>query len=514
MAAAPEPPASLQGSAGVADNVASFNSMGASVRSQSSRRTGDTSQAWEPTRATDFAITTVNVPDRLDVQEVRARADEDDDAPRRRLFDPYLLSVWFKRLLWVAILGAVGYVGYRFLEPLREEVSARGIAARLTRGLGQPVQVGDAGFRWTPTPRLVLQGIDVGGAYRLGEVSLHFNWEDALRALRGGNWVWGEAAVAPQKLDAAQAMSLLKSLGAADAALPAAVSTVRFEAIEFNGMPLLPAKYEVIVRRGTDGRFAPPVLTERGIDGQMKLTAVARTDEFGEYVAFQLDAAGWKPPVGPGVPWGEVVASGRARPNLIEVDSYLLAGFYGAMRGTLVAAHDVEWALTGTARAANLDLESVLLHFKGKPTEERPKGQAAVPLHGTATLNLALAGRGDTLAQAVGQAVVAGPMQVRWATLNGINLGYAATQGGASGVTGGGITRFSELEASLILARSGLTVRDIAGRAGAMATRGEIRVAPDLGLSGTLRVDLGAQRVQAPINVRVRGTVLEPQFGR
>jgi hypothetical protein len=490
--------------------------MGASVRSQSSRRAGDTAQQWEPTRATDFAITTVNVPDRLDLQEVRARADEDDDAPHRRLvFDTYWLRVWFKRLLVVGVLGAAAYYGYLALLPLRDDVSAAGVAARLTQGLGQPVRVASTEVRLAPTPRLVVKGLDVAGAYQLGEVSLHFNWQDALHALRGGSWIWGEAAVAPLKLDGAQGLALLKLLGAAGGAIPPTISTIRFASIEFAEVPLLPGRYEAVARRGSDGRFAPVSLTEVGSEGRMKLTVSAKVDsDWGETVDFQLDAANWALPVGPAGRWSEVVATGRVRPGLIEVDSYSLGGAFGVVQGLMVAARDVEWAVTGTARAPNLDLESVLLHFKGKPAEERPKGQSAVPMHGTAVLSLLVAGRGDTLAQAIDQSVATGPLQVRWATLNGINLGYAATRGGVSGVTGGGITRFSELEASVALARTGLTVRDIQGRAGAMATRGEIRVAPDLGLSGALRVDLGAQRVQAPINVRVRGTALQPQFGR
>lgn len=491
--------------------------MGASVRSQSNKRAGDSAQQWEPTRATDFAITTVNVPDRLDLQEVRARADEDDDAPRRRLmlFDTYWLGVWFKRLLVIGILGAAGYYGYLAVLPLRDDVSAAGIAARLTRGLGQPVRIAATEFRFAPTPRLVVKGLDVAGTYQLGEVSLHFNWEEALRALRGGSWIWGEAAVGPLKLDGVQGLALLRSLGAAGAAIPATISTIRFESIEFADLPLLPGRYEVVARRGFDGRFAPVALTEIGNEGRMKLTVSARADnDWGETVDFHLDAANWALPAGPGARWTEVVASGRVRSNLIEVDSFSLGGAFGVVQGLMVAARDVEWVVTGTARAPNLDLESVLLHFKGKPAEERPKGQSAVPMHGTAVLNLLVAGRGETLSQAIDQSVAAGPLQVRWATLNGINLGYAATRGGASGVTGAGVTRFSELEASVSLARSGLAVSDIQGRAGAMATRGEIRVAPDLGLSGALRVDLGAQRVQAPINVRVRGSALQPQFGR
>lgn len=486
------------------------------MRSQSNRSPAAAVQQWELTRATDFAITTVNVPDRLDLQEVRARADEDDEAPRRRLvFDTYGLRVWFTRLLVVGILGAIAYFGYLALLPLRDDVSPAGIAARLTQGLGLAVRVAGTELRLTPTPRLVVTGVDVGGAYQLGEVSLHFNWDDALRALRGGSWLWGEAAVAPLKLDAAQGLALLKSLDAAAVAIPPTISTIRFESIELTGMPLLPNRYEVVARRGPDGRFTPARLSEIGVEGRMKLTVVARHDrDWGDVVEFQLDAANWALPVGPAARWNEVVATGRVRTNLIEVDDYSLSGAFGTVQGQMVAARDVEWAVTGTARAPSLDLEAVLLHVMGGAAEERTKGPYAVPLNGTAVLSLLVAGRGETLLQAIDQSVAAGPLQVRWATLNGVNLGYAATRGGISAGTGGGMTRFSELKASATLGRAGLTVSGIRGRAGAMATRGEIRVAPDLGLSGALRVDLGAQRVQAPLNLRVGGTALQPQFGR
>ncbi|MEW5879528.1 MAG: hypothetical protein AB1761_03685, partial [Pseudomonadota bacterium] len=230
----------------------------------------------------------------------------------------------------VGILGAIAHFAYLALLPLRDDVSATGIAARLAQGLERPVRVANAEFRLTPTPRLVVTGVDVEGAYRLGEVSLHFNWDDALRALRGGSWIWGEAAVAPLKLDAAQGLALLKSLDAAAAAIPPTISTIRFESIELAGLPLLPSKYEVVVRRGPDGRFAPASLSEIGVEGRMKLTVAARHDrDWGDVVEFQFDAANWALPVGPAARWTEVVATGRVRTNLIEVDNYSLSGAFG-----------------------------------------------------------------------------------------------------------------------------------------------------------------------------------------
>jgi hypothetical protein len=110
-------------------------------------------------------------------------------------------------------------------------------------------------------------------------------------------------------------------------------------------------------------------------------------------------------------------------------------------------------------------------------------------MQGTATMKLNVVGRGATLDEAIARGAIAGPFTVRWATLNGINLGLAATQG----ATAAGTTRFTEFD-------------------GAMAARGDFTVAPDLALAGGVRVELGGQRIQAPISLRIRGNVNSPRF--
>jgi hypothetical protein len=61
---------------------------------------------------------------------------------------------------------------------------------------------------------------------------------------------------------------------------------------------------------------------------------------------------------------------------------------------------------------------------------------------------------------------------------------------------------------------NGVRFEDTGGRAGAMAARGDFTVSPDLALAGGVRVELGGQRVQAPINLRIRGSVLAPRFNQ
>jgi hypothetical protein len=125
-------------------------------------------------------------------------------------------------------------------------------------------------------------------------------------------------------------------------------------------------------------------------------------------------------------------------------------------------------------------------------------------------MKLHVVGRGATLDDAIGRGAIAGPFTVRWATLNGINLGLAAAQG----ATASGTTRFTEFDGVLGATSNGVRFEDTGGRAGAMAARGDFTVSPDLALAGGVRVELGGQRVQAPINLRIRGSVLAPRFNQ
>jgi hypothetical protein len=371
----------------------------------------------------------------------------------------------------------------------------------------RPVTVADTAFQVTPTPRLVLRGVDVAGQFAADEVSLLINWKDLMSALRGGQWVWGEATIAPKTMTAAQALAAVKVIPAGARELPSKISTVRFESIRISDSRLFPGQYEGVLRRTEDGKFGPMTLRQLDADGaamQMQFRPAAEPDA----VEFTLAAERWAVPVGPRVRWNEVRANGRIAGNVLEVSNFSLAGFFGVTTGTVFAATDMEWVITGFATATNIDVEAVLqtLRPKGQATQDAP----ASPLQGTATLNLTIVGRGPTLDEALGQSAVAGPFVMRWATLNGINLGLAATQG----ATASGTTRFTEFEGALVASASGVRFEDVGGRAGALAARADFTVANDQSLTGGVRVELGGQSVQAPINLRIRGTALDPRFGK
>ncbi|HUN93914.1 MAG TPA: hypothetical protein VMU33_17830 [Burkholderiaceae bacterium] len=465
--------------------------------------------------ATDFAITTVNFPDRLDVREVNDRQIEDDHNVREPRFDSYVVGQWLKRFAAVAILAGAVYGLFLLVRPLLNDLAAPQLAARLSRTLGQQVKVQSSGFRVSPSPRVTINGVDVGDQVHLDEVALTINWPEAIQALRGARWTGGEAVVSPSKFTMAQASQLLAVLPRLKTAFPASIATVRFESVQITDAPMLPGRYEVVSRRTASGAFEVATVHELGIDGTMdlKLTPAADSDR----VAFALDATNWRAPYRPKIRWSEVNSTGTFAPHQIDA-TFSISAFYGVTQGSVSLAQSSDgedWILSGKASGANLDVDAIVGQAMGREASSVAKGDASIPVTGTATMNLALAGRGSTPDMAVRTLAAAGPLQIRWATLNGINLGYVATRPAPGGaLTGpGGSTRFTDLEAMVVADASSLTLKDIDGRAGAMSTRGQITVADDNSLSGNLRVDLGASRVQAPLFLRVSGKVEKPLYG-
>jgi hypothetical protein len=308
-------------------------------------------------------------------------------------------------------------------------------------------------------------------------------------------------------LTAAQALAAVKIVPGGARELPSKISTVRFESIRISDARLFPGRYEAVLRRTENGKFGPLTVRQQDADAgamQMQIRPGAEP----EAVEFELGAERWALPVGPRVRWNEVRANGKIAGRVVEVSNFTLAGFFGVTTGTVFAASDVEAVITGFATASNIDVDAVLqtLRPQGQGTQEAPVS----PLQGTAGLSLTILARGASFEDALGKIAVAGPFQVRWATLNGVNLGLAATQG----ATAAGMTRFTEFDGGLVASADGVRFEGVGGRAGAMAARADFTVGRDHSLSGRVRVELGGQTVQAPVTLTIGGTALDPRFGK
>lgn len=469
---------------------------------------GTTRSRWDPDAGADFAITTVNVPDRLDAQEVRARASADFGPPSVRRFhrvDVVRAAGW---LLALGALGAVIWGGVRLAGPLRAAISPRGVEAQISQALDVPVSVGSSEVRLLPSPRLVVTDVIGHGGLRLPEITINFNWRDAVRGLQSSSWVLGEARIAPVDLAGEQALALLRSVRRVSR-LPAAVSTIRFESVSLADVVLLPGRYEVVVRRGV-GQQDFDALSVRRLDGAGQMELEIRPPATpGGASNFKLFARQWLAAVGPGVAWNEATAQGDFRADQLKVDSFSVGAPFGNLNGNALLAGDGRgWRLTGNVRSADVSVEDLIRYLTLPPGAEAAPFQA--PFRGTAKIDLALAGHGATVAEALQRATAAGPVSVSGAAVAGINLGLAATQGGAGGA--GGVTRLSDLDLEVSGSADGLAVRSIAGRAGSLRVHGALAADRKLQLRGSIRSEVASPRGTAGVDIRVGGTVDAPTY--
>jgi hypothetical protein len=455
---------------------------------------------------TDFAITSINVPDRLDAQEVRARADAEGQLPHPR---PDVFRKFRHLAFGIAALAAVtllGYIGFGALSPLWQQTSADGISSRLTLALGQPVHVAGAGLRLVPTPRLVIDGIEADGLFKVDNISLRFSWASLARVVQGAGWVWGEATIGPVELSTAGAFALMRAVPALSATVPGSITTIHFENVRFRDADLLPGRYQITAERSEGKSISRLTLAEVGTGGRMELgVSIVPAAP----IAFRLRAFQWRPPFGPSLDWNEVSAEGSFGPGQLQVDSYSANGFLGVVTGSMQAVKSAEWVLRGTVQTTNIDLTAVQRELRRR--SNLPSNvNAPLPIQGVMESSGALSSRGATLQEALDRISAAGKVQVRFAALNGINLGARAVQATESG--NGGATRFGDLEATAAISSGSVRVKDILGTSGALQVRGTIGIERNLGIGGVLRAEVSSAGAVTPTDVRISGTLFEPVF--
>lgn len=411
-------------------------------------------------------------------------------------------------LLALGVLGTLIWGAVRLLGPLRAAISPRGVEAQISQALNVPVSVRASELRLVPSPRLVVTDVIGHGGLRFPEITINFNWRDALRGLRTSSWVLGEARIAPVDLAGEQALTLLESVRRASR-LSAAVSTIRFESVGFTDIVLLPGRHEVVIQRGV-GQQDFDAVSVRRLDGTGEMELEVRPPATADGAStFKLFARQWLATAGPAVVWNEAVARGDFRADRLRVDALSAGARFGNLSGSALLAREARgWRLTGNVRSVDLSVEELIRLLTLPPGAEAPP--TPTPFRGTAKIDLALAGSGATAAEALQQATASGPVSVSGATIAGINLGLAATQGGAAGA--GGTTRLSDLQFEASGSAEGLSVRNIAGRAGGLRVRGGFTVDRRLQLRGAIRSEIASPRGITGVDIPVGGTLDAPKF--
>lgn len=416
----------------------------------------------------------------------------------------------FRWLFVLALLGALVWAALRIIGPVRAAISPAGIEAQMRMALGVPVSVGSTELQYAPSPRLVIRDMTAQSGFRLPEVALHFNWRDAIHGLQTASWVLGEARVAPLKLPGGEAMALLQSVRGASR-LPAAVTTVRFESLEFPDLVLLPGRYEAVIRRGVGQKeFGSVDLKRLDVPGQVDLEIVMPASAGGD-ARFALYATNFAVPAGPAIVWREATAQGSFRADALIVDTYSVGSSFGTLNGAARLVREGSgWRLAGNLRGANVSVEDLLRAAAGAPASGEGAAARRIAFRGIARFDLAATGTGTSVAEVLQRAVVSGPLTIDSGALDGANLGLAATQRDLG--PAGGSTRFTELAANVLGSDNGVVLRSISGRSGGLKVLGSLNVDRKLSLSGSLRSEVASPRGVASAETRLGGTVLAPTY--
>ena len=219
--------------------------------------------------SSDFAITSVNVGDRLDQREIEDRKQQEEWSFYARRHWGSTLRVWARRLVPYAVLLAVLAFAGGWLAEERDALAANRIAQRLSSALRIPVKVQDSRFRTTPAPAMILSGVDLGGQLRLDEVVLEFTAPSLWQSVISGHRRWGDIVISPLTLNFDQASHLLTWLSSIDGVVPDSVTKVRISQLRFRGSGLLPDPYEATARRESNGKFVSVTLRRLGSPGTM-----------------------------------------------------------------------------------------------------------------------------------------------------------------------------------------------------------------------------------------------------
>jgi hypothetical protein len=407
----------------------------------------------------------------------------------------------------IVVIAVVAYLSFTALAPVWREVSAERIAARLTMALGQPVKVASAGLRIAPTPRLVVEGIEIPGQFRLEDVSLRFSWESVARLVQGGGWVWGEATVGALELSPESAFALIRAVPALSNAVPAPITSIKFESVRFRGATLLPGRYQAVAERSHGQAFSSLSVADLDSNGRVSLDVTLAT---ADTATFRLRAFQWRPPFGPANEWADASAEGSFAPGQLRVDSFAAHGFLGVVTGSLIATKAGGWTVRGTVQSTNIDLTAVQNELR-KRAKLPPDPKAVPVIQGLLESSGTLSGQGATLGEALDQTTASGKVQIRFAALNGINLGASAVNGGMEG-TLGGVTHFGDLDAKAHVSASAVRLSEITGTAGALHVGGAVAVERNLNVGGILRAELKTAGGTALVDIRLSGSVFEPTF--
>ena len=358
-----------------------------------------------------------------------------------------------------------------------------------TEKLGQPVQIESLHFTLLPAPALKLHGLRIGpDQQRFEAIILRpalgslFQPVKVLRVVEVRGF-----RVTPQLLGLAGALAKPQGEQA---------QIVQVQRIQLGGMHLAlenliwgPLRADIVLKAQ-----AVQGIEAGSEDGKFKL----RLTPGEKAQALQIDAEQWQLPIKPALKFDQLTARGDLGQNTLTLPDIQGQLYGGTLQGKASIDWIRDWRVKGDLKLHQVETKEIvalLTRTLGVSGKLHAQGGYSLRAKDPAQLAASLSGNFK--------------FEVKQGVLYGFDLAQAVKTLAQSG-TRGGQTRFDALSGTLIITGKQYQLRDLYIASGVLTAQGDIKIAPNKQLSGTLLVALKgiAGLVQVPLDVS--GTLSDP----
>jgi len=381
-----------------------------------------------------------------------------------------------RRTLLGAVVVLAAAIAVPFLLPLSNFIP--GLERIASAKLDQPVFIDDLHLHLVPTPRLVASGIRIGrrADVTIGELEIVPNLSSlvsgppSVRLIRATRVELQQSVLRPGR-----------RLPDGQRGEPIAVERVLLQDVMLHHPTLKPPRFDADVKLGDGLRLVQALLESR--DGNMRL----RVRPGG---AFTFTAKNWTLPVGAPLLFEMVALQGSMKGEELDLPSVEGQIYGGKVVGSLRASWGKQWAVSGNASLAGVDLVPVQQAL-GKP----------------AKLSGRLNARAEFTTQPDGL-LLDGPFEVQGGAYQGVDLAKVGELTGQAAADDA--TPFEELTGKVEIRGRQVRLNELCVRSPKMVAGGTVEISPEQALSGKLDVSVAKTGGFFGVPVSLGGTTSEP----
>jgi len=395
---------------------------------------------------------------------------------------------WLKRLLIILGVLLAAALAVPFFIPLSAYIPE--IEKLASERLHEPVKIHSLHIWLLPTPHVALSGIAVGKTkeIKIGKISIRPDMGSLFEPIKVLKRVDIDNVILHQ--DALTKIPALIQPGASSQqAVKIKQVRLRNLRLELKKQTLGPFNAEADI--GPDNNLETAAITSP--DEKLKITFKPGKD----YYLLNVVAKKWQPPIPQPVLIYELYMHGKATQNDLSLQQINAKLYGGSATGKMQLSWRSDWKGNGE------------FHIKAVEIEPLVKLFTKTSLSGKLTADGQFSGNGKSAEQLIDNPNLNMAFSIADGVINNVDLVQAAKFIPTKG-SGGGQTHFDELSGNVQLADKRYRLRNIKVTSGVLSADGNVDIAPNQDLSGTVKVNVksGINLVSVPL--AVFGTVNDP----